>query len=58
MSKKSTSIGQIGNYYGGLSIYEKDGVYFWGIDDVYETDWEEIPKSLYDSLLAFQETNE
>jgi hypothetical protein len=49
-------IGNIGNYYGGLIVKEEDECYFWGIldwdDDV---DWEEIPKALYDALIAYQE---
>lgn len=27
------SIGEIGNYYGGLSVKEEDGLFFWSIDN-------------------------
>ena len=53
------SIGEIGNYYGGLFIMEHEGRYYWLIDD-HDTDfedldeWEEIDKKLYDSLLSYE----
>jgi hypothetical protein len=49
-------IGNIGNYYGALFIQNIDDKYFWIIEN-YGTDfediseWEEIPKSLYEELL-------
>jgi|TARA_R110000787_G_scaffold579_4_gene2079 hypothetical protein len=49
-------IGEIGNYYGDLSI-KKEGVkFYWGIEDYDGTDWEEIPGYLYDALMKFQYT--
>ena len=48
-------IGTISNYYGSLSVKEDDGKYFWGIDDFNGIRWEEIPKSLYDELMKFQD---
>ena len=51
-------IGGIGNYYGGLFIMSYNGNYYWIIES-YNTDfgditeWEEITKELYDSLIKF-----
>jgi len=51
-------IGNIGNYYGRLFICKHGRKYYWIIEN-YNTDfsdileWEEIPKELYDSLMAF-----
>lgn len=48
-------VGKIGNYYGGLFIYEKENKFYWIIEN-YDTDfediteWQEIPQSLYDEL--------
>lgn len=50
------TIGTIGNYYGALSVKEAVGTYFWGIEDCSGTSWEEIPKSLYDELVRFEES--
>ena len=54
------SIGTVGNYYGGLHVMEKDGKYYWVIEN-YSTDfsdlsdWEECDKELYDALVAYEE---
>ncbi|AGN51380.1 hypothetical protein VPJG_00016 [Vibrio phage jenny 12G5] len=48
-------IGGIGNYYGGLSVKEDNGSFFWSIEDWDGQYWEEIPKSLYDELIKFNE---
>lgn len=52
-------IGTIGNFYGNLQVYEKDGNYFWRIDDhsYFSKDnkrEQEITKELYDALVKFQ----
>lgn len=47
-------IGSIGNYYGGLSVKEDNGKYFWSIENYDGEDWEEIPQSLYDELTKFE----
>jgi hypothetical protein len=47
-------IGGIGNYYGGLSIKEEGGCFYWAIENYDGHEWEKIPKLLYDELLAFQ----
>jgi hypothetical protein len=50
-----TSIGNIGNYYGGLAVFAERGKCYWGIKD-YDDEYErqEIPLSLYLALLAFE----
>ena len=57
----SVEIGDIANYYGGLRVVEVDGKYYWTVEN-YDTDfscinedWKEIPKSLYDALIEFEE---
>jgi hypothetical protein len=44
-------IGEIGNYYGGLSIKEEGDIFYWGIENWDGTFWEEISESLYDELI-------
>jgi len=51
-------IGDIGNYYGRLSVMKSDDKYYWGIEDWGGTEWEEIPKSLYLALIEFEEQRE
>lgn len=48
-------IGDIGNSYGGLVVKEDGGLFFWGIKDYYGIDWEEIPKSLFDELVKYND---
>ena len=52
--KETRRIGGIGNYYGGLSLKEDEGKFYWSIEDWSGEDWEEIPKYLYDALLKFE----
>ena len=56
---KNTSIGTISNYYGGIRVMEHEGKYYWVIenwdtdfDDL--SDWSEIDKELYDSLISYE----
>lgn len=54
----STTIGNIGNTYGGLIIKEVNRKYYCIIEDPFTDfdnidDWEEIPKSLYDELIKY-----
>ena len=59
MSKPSNmmGIGTIGNYYGNLRVARDDeGRFFWGIEDHDGCEWEQIPKSLYDELVKFEES--
>lgn len=49
----------IGNYYGGLTITQNKGKYYWLIrdwdDDINDLSiWTEIDKELYDSLCDYQ----
>ena len=48
-----TEIGEVGNYYGSLSVMENDGAYFWAIENYDGWMPEEITKELYDALLTF-----
>lgn len=55
MNKVScTEIGGIGNAYGGLSVKAEDGKFFWSIENFDGDNWEEIPKTLYDSLMRYE----
>ena len=49
------SIGEIGNYYGGLVVKEQDGRYWWSIENYDGNSWDEIPKRLFDALVEFEE---
>lgn len=48
-------IGEINNFYGGLNVKIEAGKYFWSIEDYGGHDWQEIPKSLYDELVKFEQ---
>lgn len=55
---KVTEIEGIRNYYGGINIMEHKGKYYWMMDDWDSdeedlTQWTEIPKKLYKTLLEF-----
>jgi hypothetical protein len=49
-------IGTIGNFNGNLQAYEKDGRYFWYIEDhsYFKRREQDITKELYDALVKFQ----
>lgn len=47
-------IGTIGNYYGGVIVKKENGKFYWGVDNYDSTYWEEIPESLYKSLIEFE----
>ena len=51
---KTMPVGSIGNYYGGLHIAEKEGKFYWGIENYDGTYWEEIPESLYSSIASYE----
>lgn len=51
-------IGGIANYYGYLFVKAEDGKFFWSIEDYDGHWWEEIPESLYQELLKFNENRE
>jgi hypothetical protein len=48
-------IGSIRNYYGGLDVKQEEDKYYWAIENWDGHYWEEIPKELYDMLIAFNE---
>ena len=47
-------IGNIGNYYGSLTVREDQGLFFWSIDDCSGHHWEEIPEYLYNALMRYE----
>jgi hypothetical protein len=53
-----TTIGDIGNYYGQLNVKVDSDKYFWSIENHSGFDWEEIPKTLYDECVKFEETRD
>ena len=48
-------IGEIGNYYGGLSVCVSDNKFYWSIEDWNGEGWDEIPESLYWALIEYEE---
>lgn len=55
MRKETRDVGEIGNYYGGLSIKEDDGKFYWSIENYCGDNWYEIPESLYLEILKHYE---
>ena len=53
---KRRTIGRIENFYGGVAVKQKGGLYFWALDDYSGMDWQEIPKTLYDELVKFDDS--
>ena len=49
-----TTIGKIGNYYGGLNVKAEEDRFYWSIEDWDGHSWEEIPEALYRALLKFE----
>ncbi len=54
MSEKIRKIGDIGNYYGGLSIKQEGDEFFWSIEDWDGEVWYKIPKDLFDALNKYE----
>ncbi len=51
------AIGKIGNHHGQLVVKEHDGKCFCGVENYGGfTDWQEIPKSLFDELVKYDES--
>ncbi|MCP4370549.1 MAG: hypothetical protein GY797_20915 [Deltaproteobacteria bacterium] len=48
-------VGEIGNYYGGLSIKEVNGHFFWSIENYNGDDWKEIPRYLYIAIRKYEQ---
>jgi hypothetical protein len=51
-------IGNISNYYGGLSVKTEDNKCYWSIEDYDGHDWTEIPESLYRALVEYETARE
>lgn len=49
-------IGSIGNFYGCLNVMKENNRYFWCIESEVGYDWMEIPKSLYDTLIDYEDS--
>lgn len=55
-----TGVGSTSNHYGGVVIAEKDGKYYWIVEN-YDSkmdnidEYEEIPKYLYEALKRFSD---
>lgn len=47
------SVGEIGNYYGGLSVKVEDGKAYWSIENYSGNTWQQIPDYLYAALARF-----
>ena len=55
--KNERNIGGIGNYYGGLCVAtDDDGKFYWSIENYDGNDWQEIPESLYNELVKYDDT--
>jgi len=48
-------IGEIGNYYGCLSVKQEDGKFFWSIENWDGHNWEPIPEYLFIALNRHQD---
>jgi hypothetical protein len=47
------SVGEIGNYYGGLNVKRgEDGYLYWGIENYDGIGWEQINKELFIALVT------
>jgi hypothetical protein len=51
-------IGDIENYYGGLSVKTEGGKHFWSIENYDGDSWKEIPADLFAALNAFEDSRE
>lgn len=52
------SIGDISNYYGGLSVKTDGGKHYWSIDDYNGNEWKEIPENLYRVLVQYEKARQ
>ena len=48
-------IGEIGSFYGKISVKEEDGKFYWSIEDWNGNGWREIPEYLYAALNKHQD---
>ena len=56
MSKNKFVDLPIGNYYGDLEAYEKDGVFYLNLDNYDGSNEKEIPESLYNELVKWNDS--
>lgn len=56
--QEGITIGEIGNYYGGLSIKREDGKCYWSIENYDGHEWQEIPQYLYGALALYEKERE
>jgi hypothetical protein len=52
--EEEIKIGNIGNAYGDLRVKKENGKCYWGIENWSCMHWEEIPESLFNTLLEFK----
>ena len=55
MGNKKREIGGIYNYYAYLTVKQNSNKYYWAIEGYDGPYWEQIPKSLYDELMKFED---
>ena len=55
LDENARCIGDIDNYYGGLSVSSADNKFYWSIENWDGYYWKEIPEELYMALLKYQE---
>jgi hypothetical protein len=56
MSKNQTEIGEIGNYYGCLTVKSEGKKFYWSIENWDGHCWEEIPENLFEALVNLEKT--
>ncbi len=54
VENNSKIIGEIGNYYGKLSVVKHESKYFWSIENYDGQCWQEITEKLYNTLIEFE----
>ena len=57
LSEDGVCVGEIGNYYGGLSVRDNKGVKQWSIENFDGVDWQDIDDSLYNAIMLFEATD-
>lgn len=49
-----STIGNISNYYGGLSVKQENGKFFWSIENWDGQHWSEVPEYLFKALNRYE----
>lgn len=52
-TEERTNAVKPGNYYGTLDIKEREGEYYWTVENYHGQDWFQIPEELYFALSAY-----